>query len=355
MLGAESVVLNLARLSRDFGYRSIVAVPWENGLPEPQLLTRCHEAGVATLPLHCQTQFSLSPFMALRRAVVSEDVTLVHAHGYREDAYALAAAQGRPLVATNHLWKRTSPRLRLYAHLDGRLLRQFDEVVAVSQPILNEMADLQIGRLSHVFNGVDVDGLLQQPEDSGLAELYAPGLPVALTVSSLTTEKGLDMAIAAVSALRREGTRVALGIVGSGPEESSLRRQVREDGLEGQVKFLGRRSDVGSLLKAAEIFLLPSRNEGLPIALLEGMACSCAVAATRVGDVSAAVDDGESGLLCLPNVPSMTDALRRLVNDTGLRTKLSRRAHEVVSAKFSARAMARGYAAVYDRALSRKG
>ena len=99
------------------------------------------------------------------------------------------------------------------------------------------------------------------------------------TLSSLSTEKGLDYLIKAIAEVKQSGIDIHLLMVGSGPEEYSLRMLASQLSLNDSVTFAGRRSDILNVFSAMDIFALPSLNEGLPMALLEAMATGKAVIA----------------------------------------------------------------------------
>ncbi|MEO1480771.1 MAG: glycosyltransferase [Myxococcota bacterium] len=357
MLGAERVVLDIATHSEHFGYRSIVAMPWDHGNPEPELLRMCRDAGVQTISLRGSSQFSVRPIFALRQALRREGVDVIHAHGYREDLYALASTRGQALVATNHLWKRTTPRLRLYAALDLRLLRRFDEVVAVSQPIADELAEAGTSSVTKIFNGVSTERVSRRLSGpAARAERRRLGLPedqaLVAMVSSLTPEKGHTLALSAIQRLKTLDFSVA--IVGDGPLQKSLQRDAQRRGLESHVHFLGRRADVPEILAVTDIYLMTSYQEGLPISLLEGMAAGCAVVSTAVGEIGSVIESEAQGLLTTTEPDSIAKALDRLVRDQAFREELARGAQSRVREHFSAHEMTRNYCAIYDRALHTK-
>ncbi len=355
MLGAERVVLDIATHSEHFGYRSIVAMPWGRGEPEPELLRLCREAGVETVPLRGSSQFSVRPVWILYRALQREGVNVIHSHGYREDLYAVAAARGQAMVATNHLWKRTTLRLRLYAAVDQRLLHRFDHVVAVSRPIADEMERAGIAPVSTVFNGVSTDRFVERPRgDAARRSREALGLPVqklvVTMVSSLTPEKGHALALEAVQRLWEHD--FVLAIVGEGRLEDTLQETVRAKGLDDRVRFLGRRSDVPEILAVTDVYLMTSHAEGLPIALLEAMAAGCAVVSTSVGEIASVIEPEISGLLVATEPAPIARALDRVLSDHGFRGRLANGARTRVLEHFSADEMTRHYCAIYDEALA---
>lgn len=115
--------------------------------------------------------------------------------------------------------------------------------------------------------------------------------------------------------------------MGRGPLEVELGERSRELGLEDRLQFLGQRHDVLRLLTAADLFVLASRQEGMPVSLMEATSIGAAIVATSVGGVPQVITDGVDGLVVPPgDPPALADAIERLVGDPDLRSELGRAA-----------------------------
>jgi glycosyltransferase involved in cell wall biosynthesis len=140
--------------------------------------------------------------------------------------------------------------------------------------------------------------------------------------------------------------------VGDGDERAVGSQLVKEAGLEQKVTFQSFRQDVPDVLAAADIFVLPSLWEGLPIGLLEAMAMGKAVIATRVDGTREVVQTEKNGLLVEPgDIPALAAALVRLGSDAGLRAALRENALDTVREQFNAAAMTRTIEGVYAQSL----
>lgn len=172
---------------------------------------------------------------------------------------------------------------------------------------------------------------------------------VAAVVGRLHPQKGhhdLFDALARLDADLRVDLQVL--IVGDGGLRDQLEQEVVDRGLVGLVRFLGVRSDVPDLLHAADLLLLPSRWEGLPIVLLEAMATSAAVVATRVGGVPDVIDDGRTGLLVeAGDTEAFAQAIGRLIREPALRDRLGIAAGLRVRQEFDVRLTAARYEDIY--------
>jgi glycosyltransferase involved in cell wall biosynthesis len=130
---------------------------------------------------------------------------------------------------------------------------------------------------------------------------------------------------------------------------AAIENRVSARGLSDRFRFLGFRDDVHEVLNAVDIVALPSRSEGLPLALLEAMSAGRSVIATPVGGIPEALIDGETGLLVPPDdTITLATAIARLVDDSALRTRLGAAARAKVESNFSIEAFVRGVEQVYD-------
>ena len=141
-------------------------------------------------------------------------------------------------------------------------------------------------------------------------------------------------------------------IVGEGPDRQAIENMVQRFGLQSNVILAGQHSDMPEIYAAMDIFVLPSLNEGLPMTILEAMAASRPVIATRVGAIPRVIKDGETGLLVDPgDVDGLRNALARLLTDSDLCRRLGSAGHEWVSRNYTSEAMALKYRQMYDEVL----
>jgi len=154
--------------------------------------------------------------------------------------------------------------------------------------------------------------------------------PVIGTLARLSRQKGIDVLLEAIAIVAAERPDVRLVIAGGGPLEGELREQAARLGLGGVVDFMGWVDDARRLLPDFDIFVLPSRWEGMPIALLEARAAGLAAVATDVGGAHEVIRDGRDGWVVPPEDPvALAAALLDLVNDPARREEWGRaaRAH----------------------------
>jgi colanic acid/amylovoran biosynthesis glycosyltransferase len=240
-------------------------------------------------------------------------------------------------------------------HVDRTMLpekvRAARLVVAVSEynrrMILEECASVSPDDVRVIHCGVDTE--LFHPLDRP----RPPGPFTIACVGTLHEVKGQAYLLEACRQLTRGGVELRCLLVGSGPDRRTLERQARAAGLADRVEFVGglTRPDVARLLADVDVVSAPSvhtakgKREGIPVALMEGMACGAAVVASRLSGIPELVSHEVSGLLVTPrDATGLAAALRRLHDDPDLRRELGVAAREAVLEAFDLRENARSLA-----------
>jgi glycosyltransferase involved in cell wall biosynthesis len=284
---------------------------------------------------------------------------LIHSHGYRADAFALAVARWHrlPLVSTCHGFVGIDRRLRFYNALDARLLRSFTRVIAVSHRMKEDLVahGLSDDRVEVIANAVAEAPVGERAADRQSARSrlgIADGEFVFGYVGRLSEEKGVHYLLDAAAQTRTCSTPCRFVIVGDGPQRGALEALARKHALDGTVVFTGFQGDTAPWYAAMDAFVLPSVTEGTPMALLEAMACGVPSIASAVGGVPAVIADGHNGLLVRPaDVEHLSTQMRALASATPLRLSLAAGAIETVRARYGVAAWVQNMAAVYRRSL----
>ena len=205
-----------------------------------------------------------------------------------------------------------------------------DLVIAVSAaiaPLARTWFRLDRDEVRVIGNTVAVDAVRSAEPASRERLDVSEDSFLVVVAARLAPEKGLDVLLQALADVED----VTVAIAGSGPEAERLARTAGALGVADRVRWLGQRDDVPALLAAADAFVLPSRREGQPLALMEAMALGLPIVATRIPGVDEVVVDEVTALLALPDdVPSLAAALIRLRDDPSLRASLGRAAEASV-------------------------
>jgi glycosyltransferase involved in cell wall biosynthesis len=279
---------------------------------------------------------------------------VVHAHGYKADVYAFAALRktGTPLVSTCHTWYDNDLATRLYGAIDRRALRGFNAVVAVSTDVEARLleAGLHPARIRIIMNGVDTGPFDEIADRRCYSGSSGPRLRIGL-IGRLAPEKGVDIFLSAAAKVL-EHADVDFVIAGDGPERTSLQAHINSLHLGQRVRLLGQVQAMPAFLGGLDILASASRQEGLPMALLEGMASGLPIAATAVGTVPGVVLHQQTGLLVPPeNADALAEALLALVQSAKMREDLGRNARSLMLRDFSAERMTDDYLSMYREAI----
>lgn len=178
---------------------------------------------------------------------------------------------------------------------------------------------------------------------------------LVISVGRITSQKGHEYLLRVIPEVLQHHPQVIFAIVGDGPLLPDLKRQADELGIASAVRFLGTRGDVYRLLEAADVFVLPSISEGMPMALLEAMGMGAAVVASNLEGIADVVNDGEHGLL-VPSaeVKSLSTSLRCVLDDAELRGKLSKNGRQLVLERFTVGRMCETYERLFLRGFQRE-
>jgi glycosyltransferase involved in cell wall biosynthesis len=231
------------------------------------------------------------------------------------------------------LKRRTSSRLAAHVAVGERAAR-----------VIEAEAGLRPGSVVTVHNGVP---------DRGPAAAGRNGTQVVVgTFARLDAGKGLDVLLEAVVPL----PEVELLIAGDGPERDALLADAARRGLDTRIQLLPWSEKTRALLDEIDIFVLPSRLEGLPLSILEAMTAGRPVVATDVGSVTEAVVEGTTGLVVpAGEVGPLRDALEQLAEDPEQRKRMGEAGRRRALELFTTDRMARDFERVYDRTLAGQG
>jgi glycosyltransferase involved in cell wall biosynthesis len=333
--GAERLLVDLVTNGDRAAFEYEVAFVLDS---EDALVPAIESQGITVHRLGARHNLDLRWMATFRRLVVSRRFDIVHFH------LPYSAALGRPVVLsipaaqrpatlyTEHsLWNKVSPLVKLL----NRLTIPFDRaVIAVSQAAHDALPGAVRRRARVVVHGVDLSSsgeLVSRRGEVAKAvrtELDVPeGDLLAVTVANLRSEKGYDVLLDAASLAARRRLPVTFVAAGHGALAHELDDRHRELGLGARFRFLGHRPDALELLAAADIVILPSHQEGLPVVLMEATSVGATIVATAVGGVPQVITDGHNGLVVPPGRPdALVDAIERLWADPDLRAALGRRA-----------------------------
>jgi len=351
MYGAEAVILNLSRTLNQQGHASIIGIFCNSSNPNLQLHERSLAEGIESHLISCNGQIDRTVPASIRALATITKADLIHAHGYKADVYAYVALRNSalPLVSTCHTWYDDNRLVWLYGVIDRRVLRHFAAVVAVSDDVRQRLLDSGVAanRIHFIRNGIDLRPFTNAIPSLRHLAVQPDGLLIGW-VGRLTYDKGPDLFLRAIAQLRPEFPDARYILVGEGPYRPQVERLISDLALGEVVHLLGQRSDMPAVYASCDLMVSSSRQEGLPMAILEGMASSLPWVAPSVGAIPLAVHDGQNGTLIPPeNVDILANSMARMMRDSGERSRAGVAAHRLTKSEFSAQRMSEDYLGVY--------
>jgi glycosyltransferase involved in cell wall biosynthesis len=325
--------------------------------PDGELRRRAAE-GLELVPIAARTEMDLSAAWRLSRVLKRLTPDIVHAHdphGVAMGALALSIGAPQPpppLVASR----------RVDFHLKGNSFsrwkyRQVDCFIAASEAIRGMLVSdgVPADRTVTVHEGIDVDHVLAAPPVNVHEAFWLPHqAPIIGNVAALVPHKGQRYLIEAMHLVVRELPDARCILLGEGELREALEHQVREHHLEKHVLLPGFRTDVLGCIKGFDLFAMSSVTEGLGTSVLDAMACSRAVVATRAGGIPEIVEDAITGVLVpVRDHDAMARALVRLLGDAGRRKQMGEAGLARVRARFTVERMVAETAEVYARVAGR--
>lgn len=358
LYGAERWILALIRHLDKSQVDSIVGVVLDDPELNPPLIRHARELGFDTHMIEATGRFNWKAVTELRKYLVDRRVDVLHTHFYKTDLIGVFAARGTGchLVTTPHGWSVDAGlALKAYEVIDRVALRWFDAVVPLSEDLYAGLRGTMGSRLKMIPNGVDIDEIDSVTGLAPEAQAWRErGEFVVGYIGQLIARKSLEVLLRAFAALRLQGERpTRLVIVGDGDQRAILEALSHSLGIAERVSFLGYRTDRLEILRGFDVFVLPSRLEGVPRCLMEAMAARIPVVASDIPGSRDLITPGKTGLLfSLGNVAALTTMLGEAAKEP-LRSRLATAGREHVLLNYSAAAMARRYTEIYRALVSR--
>jgi len=337
MGGAERLVLDIAGKTAAMGHPCTICVLWgDAGLLEDRPAENIEV-------IRLRRKIKWNPFLVwtLYRVLKQMMPDIVHTHLIHATLLGRLAARwaGVPvIVTTEHNTSNWQVKYGFLHWIYRWTARWNTKIFAVSDAVMERM--VRIGRIVEesiqvLYNGIDVRAF-DKNRNRMDKRLKTAMSPVIGTVGRLDPRKGHRYLIEASVDIIRQYPEASILIIGSGKMESSLKQVASSLGLsERNIRFLGVLKNTSEVLQSMDVFVLPSVEEGLGIAILEAMAAGVPVVATSVGGIPEIVTHGETGVLVAPKNPKMlADAVMDLLAHPDKADRLRQNAKSMVMKKF---------------------
>jgi glycosyltransferase involved in cell wall biosynthesis/ribosomal protein S18 acetylase RimI-like enzyme len=364
--GIAGIILGLGRIARAEGWQVDVLAT------DPAVQNAVRQAGLGVVALdvirrEIRPVWDLWGMLRLRRFLRRQPYRMVHTHTSKGGFVGRLAARlaGVPVIvhtAHGFAFHETSPTsVRLFYSALERIASSWcDRIVSVSEFHRSWALDLAIcdpSKILAIPNGICPRPLPRDFDAAGLRrELdLRSGEILILTVARLAADKGIDDLIRAAALLPREKCRYRILIAGDGPQRSRFDRMVRETGVADRVTLLGFRSDIGELLAASDLVVLPSLREGLSITLLEAMAAGKPIIASSIGSNREVAAQAEMArLVPAGNPEAIAEAIEHCTRNKPLRARLAASARTLFEHRYTENRMLDEYRKLYLDLLERK-
>jgi len=355
--GAEVLVDQMVRRMSD-EFRCIVAVLDDVGEIGDRLL----QDGFTVRHLHRRPGIDRGCAMRLREFADREGAQILHAHQYTPFFQAMLSRGvlgRRPIVFTEH--GRHFPDLpsRKRAFINRLMLRPNDRLIGCGEAVRQALIcneGLPESRVEVICNGVDLNttGRSSQGAREKIRREFGYGASdfMAILVARLHELKDHQTALRAIDRAKTVIPGLRLLLAGEGDQREAIEQTIRRCGLEQTVTLAGSRNDVPDLLAAADVFLMSSISEGIPLTVIEAMAARRPVVSTAVGGLPEMIEHGVTGFLAPPgDDAALASALIELYRQPDLRELMAEVAALRAAEKFSLDGMLGRYRSVYCEIL----
>jgi L-malate glycosyltransferase len=355
--GAERMILTL--LSRLKGYEGMRIIALS--LNEGTLTAKLRESGIETIVIPENANSFFVILWKACRCLRGRGIELIHGHGYKEHLLAVLISKvisTKRLVSTLHGLpepevSRGSRRIanRLIRKCDFVMLKHlFTRVVAVSEGLKASMIQkhgFDPAKVEVIHNGIDY----LPPSNS--SRLSCSIIHIG-TVGRMVPVKDFGLFLDVAKEIRKQRDNIRFSILGDGPLKDELTRKAKESGLEGIILFEEHRPDPTHYYQSIDVYLNTSLHEGLPLSILEAMACGKPIVAPNVGGLPEIITHGKEGFLVETRDPrDFAQWCLKLARDSQLRSKMGQNAAEQVSRNFSSERMADSYKRLYESLFPR--
>lgn len=349
------LVSSIPYLDRDeFEYEVVYFLPWKD-----DLVSEFVSAGI---PVHClDVGKSLDPRAVprLRRLLIEHEIELVHTHSPHPAAVARMASRFTPVKALVHTEHSLPESRKTVSHLANRLTHPINDVtIAVSDEVASSVDQRGVfspRNLRVIHGGIDIESIEKAASDPSTVSIPA-GRMVVGNVAHLRAQKGLDTFVRAAAAIVVEQPDTHFVLVGREKQigyQRELEQLAASLGVGDRITFAGFQMNPYPILGMFDVFMLSSRHEGFPVAVLEAMSLARPIVAPTVGGIPEAITDAVDGFLVPPDDPqALAAATVRLLTDPALRSRLGANARATVLANFTVEVMVREVEDAYHEVLA---
>ena len=355
--GGESHVLDLVKnLDKEF-YHPVVL-----SFTDGPMVSQLKDWGIKVYVIPTETPFDFKVWNQVKRLMISEGISLVHAHGTRANTNVFWPAKqlNIPVIYTVHGWS--------FNHGLGPVkenIRRFSEKLMVKRSAITinvSNANLKdglrlLGNYEHTLVNYGID-LTNFKFDGNYADLrkefgFNDEHVVVGGIMRMTTQKDPVSLIKSFAKASQSDDQLRLLLVGDGELKNEVETEIENQNIADKVKLQPFRKDIPAVLNAIDIYFLPSLWEGLPIGMLEAMSMKKAILASDVDGSKEAIINGRNGILCKSkDIDAFAQGLLKYSTDPELRRAYGEEAYKTILEHFEVKKMTSNVQTVYDKILN---
>lgn len=345
LAGAETMCEALCyELQKTEKYKVFVASLFDFRSP---ITERLEANGVKIFYVGKMKGTDLSVIGKLKNIMIDEQVDIVHTHRYVMQ-YAIPAAVMAKVPCRIHTvhniaTEEVDKLRRIFASIFYRFCKV--QPISISPKVRDSVQQeyrIGIENLPVVYNGSDLSRCIIK-NNYTVSETFN-----FVHIGRFTPVKNQSLIVDAISQLKTEGYNVHVDLLGGAGNEKEIEKKVIKLNLENEITLCGLQSNVYPFISKGDVFLLPSRYEGMPITLIEAMGSGMPIIASNVGGIPDMIEHGKEGLLIDPNLDELVEAMKLLINNQDLREKIGVAAR-IKAQQFSSKNMCQGYIEQYEK------
>ena len=356
--GAEVMIFNLLKKLKDYPDLKIIVMSLNEGV----LTEKLRSTGIEIHVIPETTHSFLSIFLKTFNLLKGRRLDIIHSHRYKENLLGLLLAKSirvERLISTIHglseplLYGENGKTLDSWkTKMDYFILKSyFTKVISVSQEIKKVLIQkncFKEKKINVIYNGIEIPesihSIIQSSNQSANAHFHIG------TVGRLVPVKDFDLFLKIAAELKKKTENIRFSILGDGPLRGELIQKAIELGIGDSVEFLSPLTNPFPYYQSLDLYLNTSLHEGIPLSILEAMACRKPVVALNVGGIPEIISHGENGVLIdRHKQKEFVYLCIKLIKDKELRTAMGENAFKRVSSYFSDSKMSASYRELYQQ------
>ena len=352
LYGAERWILALVRNLNPTKVHSIVSAIKDDPVLEVPLCARAEEFGFEAKIFTAYGKYNISAVKQLKQYIVANKIDILHTHGYKQDLIGFLATRGTncKIISTPHGWSRNAGfTLQCYEALDRLIFPFLNTVAPLSPDLYNNLRYIPFlkDKLKYIQNGVDTIEIEEcKTIDSQLIEWKKKGYFIIGYIGQLIHRKGLDILFRAAAMLDIE---YKIALIGKGEQQDYLEQLAADLDIDQNVTFFGFKSNRLEYLNGFDIFVLPSRLEGIPRCLMEALTAQIPVVSSNIPGSTELIKDGRTGYLFTSDNPAeLAQKILLIKKQYPEMSKIKQRGKATIIQEYSALKMAKKYEVLFS-------